>query len=177
MKKMILALTLSSLFSINAAQAEDHSSIINIDGVVSAPVEGNCSVLPEKYSVSLSGNSDTLPVQGNNATDATTFSFQVGGDLECIDKINAGHVSVRLKGTLDDADCNVLSISDIVNTAAIGVGIGVFNTDKTPVNLKDNHTLITGTPLSFGLQMVQLEQQTVMAGTVHGALTIEIERL
>lgn len=179
MKKAILGLLLSSFFVAGAAHAEDRSAVVDIHGVLSAPSEGDCTVLPSTTSIALEDSIDKLPVQDGAAAHINSnFTVTVGGDLICIDKIQAGRVGIKFTGTVDDANGTVLANTDTSEAAAKGVGIGLYTPDGSPLNINTYRPVINSAmPISLGLHMVQLNGQTPEAGNIHSALTIEVERL
>ncbi|MNY44283.1 hypothetical protein D3C86_1792970 [compost metagenome] len=68
--------------------------------------------------------------------------------------------------------------TDTGETAAKGVGIELFDSARNlnaPLNI--NSQIIPNIPDSLYLQMVKLDGQTPVVGTVNGALTIDIVRL
>ncbi|HBI09096.1 MAG TPA: fimbrial protein [Franconibacter pulveris] len=178
MKKAILGLLLSSFFVAGAAHAEDRSAVVDINGVLSAPSEGDCTVLPSTTSIALDDSIDKLPVQDGGATHIITFTVTVGGDLTCIDKIQAGLVGIKFTGAVDNANGTVLANTDTSEAAAKGVGIGLYTPSGSPLNINTYRPVINSAmPISLGLHMVQLNGQTPEAGNIHSALTIEVERL
>ena len=179
MRKAIFGVLLASCFATGMAHAEDRSATVNIDGIVNGPDEGNCSVLPSSHAIELSGSIDHLPVQDGSAPHVnSTFTVAVGGDTLCQQKIAAHQIGLKFSGTLDDANGTVLANTDTSAGAAKGVGIGLYESDGSPRNINTYHVVVTNDRLvSLGLKMVQLNGRTPEAGTVHGALTIEIERL
>ncbi|WP_426446861.1 fimbrial protein [Siccibacter colletis] len=179
MRKAIIGVLLASCFATGIAQAQDHSATVNIDGIVNGPVEGGCFIFPSTHTIELSGTIDHLPVQDGSATSVnSTFTVAVSGDMSCQEKIAARQIGLKFTGTLDDANGTVLANTDTSAGAAKGVGIGLYESDGSPRNINTYHVVVTKDSLvSLGLKMVQLNGRTPEAGTVHGALTIEIERL
>lgn len=179
MRKAIIGVLLASCFATGMAQAEDRSATVNIDGIVNGPDEGNCSVLPSSHAIELSGTIDHLPVQDGSASHVNSiFTIAVVGDELCMEKVNASQIGLKFSGTLDDANGTVLANTDTSAGAAKGVGIGLYEPDGSPRNINTYHVVVTNERLvNLGLKMVQLNGRTPEAGTVHGALTIEIERL
>ncbi|WP_424264340.1 fimbrial protein, partial [Cronobacter sakazakii] len=80
----------------------------------------------------------------------------------------------------DNADGNVFSNTDTSGNAASGVGIGLFKSDKTPIDVRETYTIADKTNYStnfIGIQLVKLKGQTVTSGSVTGNITFQIERL
>lgn len=176
MKKTVIGLTLSAFFALGAAHAEDSSAVINIDGIVTGGAESACTVFPSTTSISLTGKTNTLPLQDQLVFNATPFTVQVDGDQGCLEKVHSNHIGVKLLGTAD-VNGTVLANTNSDSDAAQGVGIGIYNANGELIKINDNHNIMLPAGIGFGLSMVQLTGQTPVAGLVHGALTIEVERL
>ncbi|EOY5422428.1 fimbrial protein [Cronobacter dublinensis] len=178
MKKVLLGLAITAALSFSAAHAEDVSSNLTVVGEITHG-RGNCTVVPSVSSISLNGKTDELIEQGSSATSPTFFTMRVEGDDDCLMKVNEGHVSIKLSGTASDSTgaIPVLANTDTGTAAAQGVGIGLFANDNVPVRLNQRYLTMTTAGLSLGLQMVKLTGKTAVGGTVHGALTLDIERL
>lgn len=172
MKKKLLALALTSLFIVGAVQAEDHSATVSISGTVT-PDNIACNVTTDTSSLALTGQISSLPNQGDRSTNATELTWSLS-DASCW-----GKVELQLKGQADDADGTSLANTDSGEGAAKGIGIGLFNTDKTPIQVNNNQiSPIGGVTGKIALQLVRLNSQTPpTAGTVHGSLTIDVVRL
>ncbi|EBW6088574.1 type 1 fimbrial protein, partial [Salmonella enterica subsp. enterica serovar Enteritidis] len=69
-----------------------------------------------------------------------------------------------------------LANSDVTAGAATGVGIGIFDEANAPVKINSD-TLLASQADKFKLQMVKLDGQTPVAGSVLGSLTVQIERM
>ncbi|WP_336286829.1 fimbrial protein [Cronobacter dublinensis] len=179
MKKSLLCLLLSSVFTTGVAHAIDRSATITISGAVSAPSQGDCTVLTSQQSVQLSGTTDHLPQQDKTADHVnSTFVVTVGGDEVCVKKISDHRIAIKFSGTSDSANGTVLANTDTSESAAKGVGIGLYTPDGQPLDFKTYQPEInSAAPISLGLKMVQLNGQTPEAGSVQGAMTIEVVRL
>ena len=174
MKKTLLGLTFASLFMAGAVQAEDHSATIDISGNVTAD-QMECTVYTDSSTVNLSGKIADLPSQGGNATnDAALINYSVGSNDSA--QSCYGKVALQFHGIPDQADGTVLENSDTSATAAKGVGIGIYDSNLNPlfVNVKTLEPQANG---QIYLQMVKLNGQTPVEGSVHGSLTIDIVRL
>lgn len=172
----------SLLFSGITCASNDIPATISISGSVS---ESNfsCAVLLDESSVSLIQDSDTLIKQGDNATTPTLVKIAVsGGDANggpnlCNTLIHEGKIAYKFLGTTDNADGTSLAnvLSD--ETAAQGVGIGIFDDQNKPIAANTGLLLAKEEVTTIGLQMVQLHNQTPVAGNINSTVTVQIERL
>lgn len=178
MKKTLLAFTLASMFMASAVQAEDHSANVDIRGSVTSDAISECSVYVVTPSVLLSGKIDNLPNQGQSATTPTPLDYSISGNSTnpttdgCI-----GKIALQFHGVVDNADGTVLANTDTGAGAAQGVGIGLFDKYSNPININDNTIMPDKAVDVVYLQMVKLNGQTSVEGTVHGSMTIDIVRL
>jgi len=173
MKKTFIAFTLASLFMASAVQAKDYSAVVDISGSVVGD-HTECAIFAES-SVTLAGKIETLPAQGANATKPSQLGYSIqpiNGNSSCV-----GKVELQLHGNSDDSDGNTLKNDDATDAGAKGVGIGLFDANFKPINIKDNHITITDQPSFINLQMVKLTDQTPVEGNVHGSLTLEAVHL
>lgn len=107
MNKTLMALTLISVFMAGAAQADDHSATVSINGSITGDNTG-CSVLTSKDSLTLSGQLADLPTQGGNAIAPASLTYSIVSEGEsCIDKI-----ALVLHGEADNADGTTLANTD-----------------------------------------------------------------
>ncbi|WP_171997694.1 fimbrial protein [Cronobacter sp. JZ38] len=175
MKKVLSGLISATLLMASAAQATDIAANIAISGTL-RPAEFSCSVALSESSVSILENSDTLIKQGDNATSPVIVRASVYGGAECDKLVEEGKIAYKFTGAADDADGTVLTNSLNDETAAKGVGIGIFNeqNELVPVNTGRISAQGGGT---FGLQMVQLKNQEAVAGNINSTVTVQIERL
>lgn len=173
MQKALMALMLSSLFAASAAWAEDNSASLQINGTV---MNGNsdCYIFVES-SVSLSGQTDQLIPQGTNATAPKNLPISignVGGYCPAPERL-----SIQVHAVADDADGTVIANNDVSENGAKGVGIGVFDKNKTPLNINGGVIPVNGAISEINLQLVKLNGQTPTEGAVHGTLTLDLVRL
>lgn len=175
MKKNILMLITSALLISGAAQAEDSSATISISGELKPP-EYNCLVMLSESSVSILEKSDTLIMQGSDATAPTLIHVTIKGDEQCGALVNDGKIAYRFQGTPDNADGTALANALTDATAAKGVAIGIFDENNQPLSVNDER-LVAKPDTVFGLQMVQLTNQEAVAGNINSTLTVQIERL
>ncbi|EOI3479417.1 fimbrial protein [Cronobacter dublinensis] len=175
MKKALLGLVASALVISGAAKAEDVSATIDISGTLQESTS-SCTVVLSESSVSLLENTDTLIKQGENATNAKLIHASVQDMDECAELVADGKIAYKFKGTADEADGNVLANELTDSTAATGVGIGVFDENNHPVAVNTG-TLPAKEDTVFGLQMVELNGQSGVAGNINATVTVQIERL
>lgn len=172
----------SILFSGITCAANDIPATLSISGTVS---EGqfSCGVLLDESSVSLIQDSDTLIKQGDNATTPTLVKITInGGDANgggnlCNDLITEGKIAYKFTGTADNADGTSLANTLSDQTAAQGVGIGIFDDQNKPIAANTGLVLAKEEVTTIGLQMVQLHNQTPVAGNINSTVTVQIERL
>lgn len=176
MKKTIIGLALAGLFTVSAAQATDHSATLDISGTVTADTL-ECTVYTQA-SVTLTGKADEMINPGMNATSPTNVPFTIGSNDPSNPNACVGKIAIQLHGTADSAYDDVLANDDVSEMGAKGVAIGVYDgINNTPLPINGSQ-LTPGTPSgSFGLQLVALNGQTVTAGNVHSAITLDIVRL
>ncbi|HBI09098.1 MAG TPA: type 1 fimbrial protein [Franconibacter pulveris] len=175
MKKVLSGLVSVTLLMAGAAQAKDMAANIAISGTL-RPAEFSCSVALSESSVSVLENSDTLIKQGDNATSPVTVQVSVDGGPECAKLTDEGKIAYKFMGVADDADGTVLANSLTDETAAKGVGIGIFNGQNELVPVNTGRLGAQGGS-TFGLQMVQLTNQEAVAGNINSTVTVQIERL
>lgn len=170
MNKTLLSLTFASLFMVGAAQATDHSAVVDINGSLTGD-HSECTVQTDLSSVDLSGEIADLPEQNTYANDkATTLNYSVESTGEsCYNR-----VALQFHGVAD-ATGTVLANTEAGESAAKGVGIGLFTSNNDPLKLNDQ--FIPHTQGSFLLQLVKLNGQTPVEGFVYSALTIDVVRL
>lgn len=184
MKKSILGLTVSALFMVGAAHAattdtNDVSATLSVTGTVVEDITEVCTVALDKSAVALANDVTDLINQGDKAT--ATGSEQVnlhitGGD-QCQSEVTAGHMAYKFTGIADDADGSVLANADSSETAAKGVGVGIFDKAGNPLKVNQDNLSATSEGNAITLQMVKLTGKEAVAGNVQSSVTIEIERL
>lgn len=177
MKKTLLAFTLASMFMANAVQAEDHSATVNISGSVTGDINVECSVYVATPSVTLSAKIDNLPTQGQSATTPVPLDYTISEGANPTSAGCFGKVALQFHGVVDDADGTALANTDTGAGAAQGVGIGLFDKYRNPLSINDNTVNPDQAVDVVYLQMVKLNGQTPVEGTVHGSMTIDIVRL
>ncbi|WP_426446863.1 fimbrial protein [Siccibacter colletis] len=173
MKKALIAIMLSSLFAANAAYADDIPASIQISGTVQD--SNNDCYLYVNSSASLSGQTDQLITQGANATMPTSLSISVGnvsGYCPAPERL-----SIQVHGMPDDADGTVIANSITDATGAKGVGIGVYDINKAPLDINGGIIAFDTSVTAINLQLVKLNGQTPTSGAVHGVLTLDLVRL
>ncbi|WP_449545964.1 fimbrial protein [Lelliottia amnigena] len=178
MKKTLLAFTLASMFMASAVQAVDHSATVDISGTITGNADSGCNVYISTPTVNLSSKIDSLPNQGDKATAPVPLDYSVTGTnmntSVCLDT-----VALLFHGEIDGTDGYALANDNTGAGAAQGVGVGVFDKDLNPIIINGNKiTLDSNQPLAVAyLQMVKLNGETPVEGTVHASMTIDIMRL
>ncbi|AKE60653.1 fimbrial protein [Citrobacter farmeri] len=179
MKKNILGLIISGLFLVNTgmvlADSIDIPATLSISGTVKSN-EISCMVSMDKSSVSLIEKPESLIKQGDNATSPEEIHLSVVGDDRCDALISEGHIAYKVLGVADNADGTALANSITDESAAKGVGVGIFDADKKPVSINTG-LLSAHEDTVFGLQMVQLTNQQAVAGNLYATASVQIERL
>ena len=179
-KRLLTSFAISALLAAMpalAVQTDNTSTTIQINGVATSDYELVCAVVPSESSVSLLEMPDTLIKQGADATSPVQVHLAVQGPVDkCDPLVEAGKIAFRFSGKIDNADGTVLANSLTDDSAAKGVGVGIFDADNRPVNV--NGGLVHAQKDTvFGLQMVQLKGQEAVAGNINSFVTIDIERL
>lgn len=183
MKKSILGLVVSSMFVMGAAHAEvnpnDVSATLTVNGTVTPAPEAICHVELTKSYVSLNSEIDTLASQGANInTPQEVIGVQLAGNgTQCTAMSMEGKIAYKLNGTADGAEGSVLANSLTGQSAAQGVGIGLYNTAGDVVNVNNSIMADSSGVTLLGLNLVKLNGQEAVAGGVQGTLTIQVERL
>lgn len=179
-KRLLTSFAISALLAampVMAEQTDNTSTTIQISGVATSDYELVCRVSPNVGSVSLLEMPDTLIKQGDDATSPTQVHLEVQGPGDMCDTlVKEGKIAFRFSGKIDDADGTVLANSLTDDTAAKGVGVGIYDANNKPVNVGGG-LLPAQKDTVFGLQMVQLKGQEAVAGNINSYVTIEIERL
>ncbi|WP_031523215.1 fimbrial protein [Siccibacter colletis] len=175
MKKTLSGLISATLLLACAAQAEDTSATIDISGVLKE-ADFSCSVGLSEGSVSILDRADTMIKQGENATFPVIIHATVDGGEKCEELVAQGKIAYWFEGTADNADGTVLANYLTDETAAKGVGIGIFDSENKPVAVNSGR-IAAQTDTTFGLQMVQLTNQQPVAGNINSTVTVQIERL
>ncbi|MEE9682560.1 type 1 fimbrial protein [Lelliottia amnigena] len=172
MKKTLIGLTLMSLFVAGAVQAVDHPATVDITGSLIGDGTECTFDIAEGTAINLYGAIGDLPNQGQNALAPTKMEYKLTNACD----INT--FALQLHGVVDNADGTVLTNDDISSTAAKGIGVGVFNSDSSPVDVNGRINIPESKSQRYlNLQMVKLNGQTAIEGTVNSALTIDIVRL
>ncbi|MBL5900524.1 type 1 fimbrial protein [Lelliottia amnigena] len=179
-KRLLTGFAISALLAAMPALAEqtdNTSTTIQINGVATSDYELVCAVATSAGSVSLLEMPDTLIKQGADATAPVQVHLYVYGPAEkCDSLVEAGKIAYRFSGKIDDADGTVLANSLTDDSAAKGVGVGIYDANNKPVNVNGG-SLHAQKDTVIGLQMVQLKGKEAIAGNINSFVTIDIERL
>lgn len=167
MKKTLLSLTFASVFMAGIAQAEDHSAVVDISGALTGD-NSECTVTTDLSSLDLSAEIVDLPEQGASSNDrAATLNYSV--EPGCYNRI-----AFEFHGVTDETG-TVLANTEPTESAAKGVGIGLFDSSRNSVDINQRFTPHHDD--KFFVELVKLKGQSPVEGSVYGALTIDIVRL
>ncbi|HCL6627261.1 TPA: fimbrial protein [Citrobacter amalonaticus] len=180
MNKTILGLAVSALFVMGAAQAEtnpnDVSATLTVSGTVTAS-QSVCTVSLGQSSIALSADVSKLVAQGVTTTPVDTVDLSITGDDQCADLVSQGKMAYKFLGTADAAAGTSLANTAAGDGAASGIGIALYRPAGQVVNINSDTLPATTTATHLGLGLVKLDGMEATAGSVQGALTIQIERL
>ncbi|EPE7079379.1 fimbrial protein [Cronobacter sakazakii] len=186
MNMQFVKVTLSALLLTSTAYAiaetQDIPATLAISGKVNDTSE-YCQITLSDSVVNLNASPDQMVEQGQNASSPTIISFSVKGTkdfTQCSKDVYEGKIAVRFTGTYDNADGTTFANINMGDSAASGVGIGLFQPNKTPIDAREIYQIQNRTNDStnlIGLELVKLSNQTVKAGTVAGNITFQVERL
>jgi len=187
MKKLALALALSTIFMAGAASAaqQDNPQGMVIYGRLETAKSG-CTVLMSKYVLNLLHNDKHLPEQGSkmgNIEADDHIYVQLGGE-NCDADENYSKIGLKFLGTADNISGTALANTDTASDAATGIGVQLTNIKSellvpnvTVANFP--RTQPTASTASFPLYftLVKLKGQETTPGNVQTNLTVQIERL
>ncbi|MEX5383639.1 fimbrial protein [Cronobacter muytjensii] len=180
MKKTILGLAISTLFMVGAAQAtinpNDVSATLAVTGSVTA-TESTCSVTLSDASVNLTEDISTMVEAGQKPNTLKGVNLSVSGDNSCTDMLAQGKLGYKFIGTPDNVDGTTLANSASQETAAKGVGIGIYNMTGEAMSINEDTVTATTSAYTLQLGLVKLAGQVPTVGAVQGSLTVQIERL
>jgi len=180
MGKNILSLALSTFLLAGFAHAEDTSSTLAITGSVTDNISKDCGININQNTFMISESMKDVIDQGTETFNGTgqALNFYFTGGEECITMATNGRLAYRLTGTADNADGTALANMDVSQTRAKGLGIGLYDKDHNifPINKE----LMIASPIrveAINFAIVKLTGQEAVPGTLHAAMTINIERL
>ncbi|ELY2857081.1 type 1 fimbrial protein [Cronobacter dublinensis] len=182
MKNKLIGFSIISFIALSTAHAEDSSSVLSVSGTVTA-ISTACQIELNKSSINLTADTSSIIKQGAKSTSIAPFSMSVWGvdnNSTCAQKLWKGKIAVRFVGTHDNADGTTFANTSTGEEAAGGVGIGIFETNNTPVDINQPYLLGDKSTVAvkyLGLQLVELNGQTATKGKVTGDMTFQIERL
>ncbi|WP_276642697.1 fimbrial protein [Siccibacter turicensis] len=182
MKLSLSGLIVSTLFMATFAQAEmtaaDVPATLTITGTATADAQALCTLSASVSSVYLRGDVSSLIEQGENADNMTFVPLRIEGNAQCDTLIEQGRLAYRFLGTPGDRMGRALANASAGENAATGVAIGLFDNQGKPVSINSDSIIASQNPgQGIGFQVVKLSDQKATAGTVHGVLTIDVERL
>ncbi|WP_426446865.1 fimbrial protein [Siccibacter colletis] len=180
MKKTVLGLAVSALFMVGAAQAEvnpnDVSATLSVTGTVTAN-ESACVVDLSDATVALSEDISTMAQAGQAPTNYKEVRITTKGDTNCQAMMSQGKLAYKFLGTADSVDGSTLANSASAQSAAKGVGIGLYSVEGKSLKINEDIVPATTNGYNLRLSLVKLTGQEASAGDVQGALTVQIERL
>ncbi|MDU6926450.1 fimbrial protein [Franconibacter helveticus 513] len=173
MKKTLLGLVVSSLFAVGTAQATDVAATLSVVGQVNT-ASSSCFVSLDNSAINLTADLVELKPQDQATVPAKIVAVSVFGNGNgCETLASQGKIAYKLKGTADAAAGTAMA-----NTGtATGVGIGLYKEDGTVLKINQDSLVSNSLETKLGVGLVKLTGQQANSGTVHGSLTIEIERL
>ncbi|EOU9549520.1 fimbrial protein [Cronobacter dublinensis] len=178
MKKVVLlGLT---LLSAACVAAEDKTATLSVSGSVHQ--SSGCAVSLSRTSVDLGNQKiELLPAVATSPTN-TTSSVMVVASLTgagCTDYTNTdnyyAHTALQFNGVADSTESTVLANTLSDDTAAKGVGVGLYTIDGTRFNINENIPLSDGR-FPFFIGMVKINDNA-SAGKVQSSLTVSVEHL
>lgn len=157
--------------------ASDTAAVLTVKGNVTN-VGSVCGVNVSQNNVSLAGNLDDLAPQSSvGGAPAATVELTIVGNTSCYEMLAHSKLAYRLLGTADNADGNVLANADTSAGAASGIGVRLADRDGNTLAINESTLLAGSAPTRLGFNLVTLNGQEAIPGTVHSTLTIEVERL
>ncbi|ELQ6107450.1 fimbrial protein [Cronobacter turicensis] len=187
MKKLLpgLALVAVGFSSVTFADAtpQDVPATLSISGKLNPNNSQYCQVVLDKSVINLNTTASGLIEQGQNgtSTEEMTFSiYSIDQFSRCDKQVYEGKIAVRFTGAYDNADGTAFANTAAGDNAAAGVGIGLFNYDKTPLDAREIYKFPAGSNSGtgiIGLQLIKLKGETTKTGSVAGNITFQIERL
>ncbi|TSJ55463.1 fimbrial protein [Atlantibacter subterranea] len=177
MKKALMAVAVSAMFATGASLADTNTpATLSITGTVTdSTIPVACGVSLNTASVNLTGMVSSMKTQGQNVSGGTLVSMSVTGGAQCDQLVNNYGLAYKFVGTPDNADGTVLANTATGDTAAAGVGVGVFSVTGATYSLGANHN--AKDTHGFSLALVKLNGQTATAGNVQSTLTVQLDRL
>lgn len=185
MNKSFLGLAISTLFMVGAAHADVNPNDVSATLAVSGSVthEFSCSVKLGASVVNLQADIDKLATPSQTARNGIqTVEITLDGDQECTTMAEQGKIAYSFLGTADNATGTTLANTNVGADAAKGVGIALYNVATGNPLFINQDTMVAiasnaATANRVGLDLVKLDGQEATAGSVQGALTIQINRL
>ncbi|WP_319049176.1 fimbrial protein [Cronobacter malonaticus] len=182
MKLALTGLMISTLLMATVAHAQisasDVPATLTITGIARGSSEATCALAANASAIYLRGDVSNLIELGDDADNMTFVPLHIEGNKECDALIEQGKLSYRFFGTADDSQGSALANASTGENAATGVAIGLFDNKGKPVSINSTaYTVSKDAQQGIGFQVVKLKDQTATAGTVHGVLTIDVERL
>lgn len=183
MRKSVVCALVSTLCFMSAVHAETTDNVMStsdiiVDGAITSG-DGACTVLMDKDVVNLLADKTTIVPQSKRKADHFdgTFSVSMTGDEICIRRIQEGKIAVRFTGPADEVEGSVFANTATGESAAKGVGVGLFLSSLGRIAINQGAIPVTPKPLSLSAQVVGLTGQEVVEGNVQASITVEVVRL
>lgn len=172
------AFLLASSFCAEAA-IEDQSATLSISGTAVADTDALCSISAQASAVYLRGDISNLINLGEVSNNMTFVPLSIQGNEECFAQMKEGRFSYRFVGIADSVEGKALANASEGDSAAQGVAIGLFDKQGHPVDINQDYIIPSRNNgvQGVGFQVVKLDGKVATAGTIHGVLTINVERL
>jgi len=171
MKKTLMALTFMSLAMAGTAQAEDHSATVDIHASLTNNIS-KCVFDTEQDTINLSSALSEMPNEGYNARTPTKLQYHISNSCD----INT--FALQLHGFHGSSSDTVLVNTDESETAARGVGVGVFDSDLSPISINSVIPIPpTLTARYINVELVKFKNQILLPGNISSSLTIDIVHL
>ncbi|MDR6352454.1 fimbrial protein [Pantoea sp. SORGH_AS_0659] len=166
-KKALVAAALLSIVSVNAAHAADGNltftgEILAATCTINGSAPGNINIPLGNFSVNEFGSTGTTAGNGK-------IVMELAG---CPNQIST--VKIQFEGTPDDDNPSLLKI----NGSATGLGIGIYETDGTPIPIGNSSRDIT---LTSGAAKAEFDAKfmstanTVGAGSANATATYTLQ--
>lgn len=179
MKKIAGMLILSSLCLSQAyaqTNVNDTSAVLSVNGALTNSAAA-CAVDISENSLHFQSRPEDLKEQDKVNQDGLIVMLTVTDSEYCRRKITDNQIRFTFMGEKDNAHGTVLANQNNSESAAKGVGVGVFDYNGIPVDINTG-TVRAVLPFTRVLMnMVKLSGQDVIPGDYQGTMTIEIQRI
>ncbi|WP_110877156.1 fimbrial protein [Franconibacter helveticus] len=182
MKKRVLAIALCGLFIANAAQAVDVTRSLTIVGKVTKKLRSanaDCSVELEHSQLDLGRHYlPSLPLQSVTVPKSNILYPNSARLVGSCTNASGGAMAIKFMGTADSNFGNAFVNASTSNTAAKGVGVRVYSTNRTIIKPNVDTVPALNQKYPFYVAMIQLRGAAApTAGSVQTSITVQVERL